>query len=313
MDDGLEQRVQEAARALRGCEAAARRAAELAATVEQLRAEQALRARELDQEERDVVRLEGRSLTRVIAALRGSRDDDLAREQAEAEAARYRLAETRALLDATQAEHDAAQRTARDLPEARALLDRVLQEKEVRLKDSPDPRGVRLLAIAEEVGRLRSDLAETREAFEASDHALRALDAVLDRLRSASGWSTYDTFLGGGMLGSAIKHRHLDDAAAASQQADRALLALRRELADVGHGAPIGFAPVEGLTRFADLWLDNIFTDLSVQSRIRRSQTDMLGTRRQVEDLQRALLRRRDELLARDRALQSERHGLLTG
>jgi hypothetical protein len=293
--------------------AAARRAAELVAVLDRLRAERDARATELGDEEHDVARLEGMSLGRVLSALRGSREEQLARERAEAEVARYRLAEAQSLLDAAQAEHDAAHLLAGDLPEARAALDRALRDKERRLKDSADPRAPRLLEIAAGIGALRADVAETREAFEAAGAALQALDRVLDRLHSASGWSTYDTFFGGGLVSSAIKHSHLDDAAHAAQQADRALLVLRRELADVGQVSPVGFTPVEGLTRFADLWLDNIFTDLAVRQRITRSLDDTVHTRRQVDALQQALLRRRDDLLAREAALAAERDALLTG
>ena len=55
-------------------------------------------------EEKDVERLERLSLTRVLAVLHGSRQDVLAREKAEAEAARYQVAQAQQRLDAVQAE-----------------------------------------------------------------------------------------------------------------------------------------------------------------------------------------------------------------
>src|SRR5690606_41433107 len=44
----------------------------------------------------DVAKLESMSMTRILSGLRGSRDVDLSREQAEAEAARYPAAGTEA-------------------------------------------------------------------------------------------------------------------------------------------------------------------------------------------------------------------------
>ncbi len=52
----------------------------------------------------DVERLEHLSLTRVLASLHGSREDALARENAAAEAARYRVAQAQQRLDAVRAE-----------------------------------------------------------------------------------------------------------------------------------------------------------------------------------------------------------------
>lgn len=49
-------------------------------------------------------RLEHLSLARVLAALHGAREDALAREKAEAEAARYRYAEAQHRLDAPRLE-----------------------------------------------------------------------------------------------------------------------------------------------------------------------------------------------------------------
>jgi hypothetical protein len=56
----------------------------------------------LSKEERDLQPLERPSLTRVLASLCGSRDDALDREQAEADAARYRVTDAEARLRAVQ-------------------------------------------------------------------------------------------------------------------------------------------------------------------------------------------------------------------
>src|ERR1700759_3618630 len=67
------------------------RRAELSALHAEADADVAALRKQYDAEQKDVDRLEGVSLTRVLAALRGGREDALAREKAEAESARYRL------------------------------------------------------------------------------------------------------------------------------------------------------------------------------------------------------------------------------
>ncbi|SCG70919.1 hypothetical protein [Micromonospora inositola] len=58
------------------------------------------------------------------------------------------------------------------------------------------------------------------------------------------------------------------------EAASRAAAALRTELADL---PGVWLAPelhVNGLTRFADIFLDNIFIDLAVRGRIRQARAD---------------------------------------
>jgi hypothetical protein len=234
--DDIEERLAAAAARLRGHDLAAAQVAELGRRRDALAAEVGTRRTALAAEQRDVERLESLSLTRVLASLNGSRDDRLAREQAEADAARYRVAEAEAQLGAVHGEWEAARARLAGLATAPAAYAAVLEEKERYLRRGADPRGRRLLELAEERGRLTAEAREVAEALVAAEAARDALAAVRASLDSASGWSTYDPFLGGGAISSAIKHSRLDEAARQAAYADRCLLALRTELADVGSG-----------------------------------------------------------------------------
>jgi hypothetical protein len=264
-------------------------------------------------EERDVQRLEGLSLTRVLAALRGSREDRLARERAEAEAAGYRVAEAVARLEALDREDEQLAARLDRLAPAEAEYTAALAGKERWLAGDGDDRAPALAALAEEAGRLADDLREVEEARDAAIAAGAALDRLARVLESASGWSTVDTFLGGGMLASAVKHNRLDSAARLAAQADRALVVLRDELADVPgmrHGDLS--ARVDGLTQFVDIWFDNIFTDLAVGRRISDSRRNVAACRSRVVNLLTALDRRRERAEARLQAIAVERADLLT-
>ncbi|HEV2088864.1 MAG TPA: hypothetical protein VGR21_11180 [Cryptosporangiaceae bacterium] len=313
MAEDIEQRLAEAAATLREYEVVEQRLADLRARLAATTAERdALRA-QLAEEQKDVERLEGLSLTRVLASLRGARDDALARERAEADAAQYRVASAQAMLDAVQREHDAVSARLGQLAGAPAAYAAVLAEKERHLSASADPRGRRLLELAEERGRIHGELHEVAEALQAAEAARHALTVVQDELGSASGWSTYDTFLGGGMISSSIKHSRLDKAANAAAYADQRLGVLRTELADVGGvGLTVPQLMVDGLTRFADIWLDNIFTDLAVRDQIKQAQQHVAHSLQLVGEVQRRLRQREAQAGARLAAIDTERHEILT-
>jgi hypothetical protein len=189
-----------------------------------------------------------------------------------------------------------------------------LDEKERYLSRSGDRRGAALMTLADEQGRLTAELKETGEAISAADGATAALASVQEVLRSASGWSTYDTWFGGGMIASSVKHDRMDEAAQAAAVADQRLATLRFELADIT-GPALGTAPqlaLSGGTKFADVWFDNFFTDLAVADRIRQAQQQVTDSAEIVERLQGRLTARASAAQARLAAIEAERERLLT-
>lgn len=176
------------------------------------------------------------------------------RERAEADGARLAVAEAQARLDAVAREHDAECARLDRLAGARREYAAALDAKERYLHEHGDPRAARLLALADERGRLAAESRELTEAAHAATEAAQALSRAQASLGSASSWSTYDTFFGGGLISSAIKHSRLDDAAAAAAYADRRLAVMRTELADVQEYTPVVTeVAVDVLTRFADI------------------------------------------------------------
>ncbi len=229
------------------------------------------RRAELDDETRDVDKLENFSLTRIVAGMRGSRATDLEREQAEAKAAELRVAEVQARCDALTQEWEALAERGRALGDVDTRFREAQTAKEQWLTTRGGPAAQRLTGLAEERGRLLAEQRELGEADHAAVEAGRALQDLNNILDEASGWSTYDTFFGGGMLSSAVKQDKLDLAAAAAHLANQQLAKLSRELADVG-GGTVEALQVGDLTRFLDVWFDNIFTDLSVANRIEEAK-----------------------------------------
>jgi hypothetical protein len=149
-----------------------------------------------------------------------------------------------------------------------ADLATALKAKEAFLITSASPQAQRLTELAAKRGQLQSMDTELDEAIRAGRRAESELGRLSHELSTASGWSTYDTFFGGGLISSAIKHDHMDTAAAMSRSADMALAAYRRELGDVDMAGVEGSLAMSEGTRFLDMWFDNIFTDLHVRSMI---------------------------------------------
>lgn len=284
--DDLEQRLTDAANAAQEHAATAARVTELRDLIAQGRAELAELGLRADQEDRDVAALEELSFSRVLASLRGSRDDALARERAEAEAARYRIAEASARLDVLRREFDIVWAREKVLGGASAAYAAALEEKDRRLQSSADPRAQRLLELAEQRGRLAAESERAQQGLRAATRAASSLERLSEVLGEARLLSAFDTFGGGGAFVTSMKHDVIDDAAAAAAQVDASLQALQRAIGHVpGAVLPTNRLRLDRLTRFTDVWFDNIVVDLDVRDRIKEMRASAERVSAIVADL----------------------------
>ena len=272
-------------------------------------------------EQRDVDRLEGLSLARVLFALRRAREDELARERAEADAARYRVAEAETRLAAVRAELTTVDARLARLTGVPARHQAALDGKERYLREAGGPEAAPLIALAEERGRLEAELHELDEAAQAADRARKALAEVERHVDSAVNWSAFDSVVGGGPLAGAAKHSRLDEAALAAAHADRCLAVLHVELADVGvrldlddpgRARPIsGAAHARGGVRFVDNGFDDFFVDVLFREHIKGVQRTVAAAVRTVGEMRYDLAQRSSAARERLEAIARERLELL--
>ena len=138
------------------------------------------------------------------------------------------------------------------------------------LRTSTHPVAPHVDAVLTELAAARAELDRLDRVRAAGARAAASLDSARSQLSSADGWSAYDTFAGGGMLSSALKHEHADGAARSIADAQHAIVELAGALRDVGEvsglRADLGVGPG---TRALDVWFDNVVSDWTVRSRIK--------------------------------------------
>jgi hypothetical protein len=238
--------------------------------------------RRLADEEQDVNTLEGVSVRRVITALRRSRERDLDRERAEVDTAASALALAESKRDALRGRVAGLTRDLQRFDDAEAAYEQALADVVSAADDVSRRTGVdsasgpgptidptTIVRVTNMLAR-RRERREVAQAVAAGHEALSVLADGLSALRSAEGWSDWDTFAGGGLISSSLKHDRMDRASECIQTAQAALVAFGRELDDLGLPG-MSLPTTDGLTRGLDIWFDNIFTDLGVRGRIKSS------------------------------------------
>ena len=263
-------------------------------------------------EQDDVEALEHLSWSRILSALKGSHATDLEREQAERDAARYTTGVAEAADRAAQAEVASLRSQLEALGDTDEQYARALSAKEAWAQGHDEATGRRLDEIAHRRGELAAEDKEAREAFATGTTAQQHLSGAAELLDSARSWSAWDTFGGGELLTSMVKHERLDSVARELRQADAALQAFTRELADLQLEG-IEAVNVSPLMRTFDVWFDNIFTDLAVRRRIIDAQAQVADTRSRVDEVLRDLQQRGQAIQAELGSLAEERERLLLG
>lgn len=261
-------------------------------------------------ETRDVERLESFSPTRIWAGLRGSRLTDLDRERAEQQAAEYAVAAAQARADTLQAEADHVAARLAELGDVQERLARARTAKQDWLVATHHPAADELTELAAALGARSAEQREVFEAATAADSAQAALARAAELLSSARSWSTFDTFFDGGLVTDMMKYDRLDQAQTLLRAADDALRRLSRELADLGRTG-VGTVEITEMTRFFDVWFDNIFSDWSVRNRITEAASRVAATQSSVEGVRRELATRATDLAAEIARAADRRDALL--
>lgn len=249
-----------------------------------------------EQEQKDVDRLERVSLAALLSALRGSKDEDMDREQAEAYAARMRLQEAERQLAGIQEEILDRRRRIEETTGCRKAYEQLLREKEDAICAQDPALARQLQATEERILELTTWMRELNEAVQAGRQALFCLSAAIDRLESARGWGTWDV-LGGGMFTDVMKYSHINEAQAQMEHLGDALRRYQAELGDVpdlAGEANVDLRPGE-FTWTLDLFLDNIFTDGMVLHQLSQAGDRLGALKSRIEILQDRLERNREE------------------
>ncbi|MBQ9932602.1 MAG: hypothetical protein IJO69_02050 [Ruminiclostridium sp.] len=262
-------------------------AAELEKEYEDLKQKVFLYEAQMNQEQADVDKLEGRSLAAFFAGLRGNKEERLDKERQEARAARVKY--DMALLERNQVE-DQLRRTREELADLETIpaqREAILDQWAQAVKAVGGAAGKAVLDLEEKRAWHEGQRREITEAVAAGQEALTQANEIMTKLSDAEGWGTWDMF-GGGMLSSLMKYEAIDEAQAKVEGLQLALRRFRTELVDVSIDADLNFT-MDGTTQFFDVFFDNIFTDWAVMDEISKSQNRVGQLRDQIRALEETL------------------------
>ena len=238
-------------------------------------------------EQRDVDELSRITLQSVWLRICGTHEEVLRREQADVDAAMLKCASAEKELAEIKQEIASRRAKLSDLSYSERRYNELLSRKHAMLSISPE--GETLRKLEEKAAKLQSRQKEITEALDEGGAALHIAAEIVDCLKTAGGFATWDV-LGGGLLADMAKHSELNNAHSLIEQLQRQLRRFRTELKDVQLDADI---PVDSFLSVADFLFDGLIADWMMKSRISRALTSAKNTQTQIEQ---TLFRLREEL-----------------
>ncbi|MFT4142973.1 MAG: hypothetical protein QM644_00850 [Mobilitalea sp.] len=232
------------------------------------------------EEQADVDRLEGRSLSAFFYGVIGKMDEKLDKEREEAYAASVKYDVAASELNAVEADIKRYKTELGVLSECEQQYEQTLKDKMQAIKSLHNQDADEILRSEERISYLEGQRKEVQEALSAGQAALVTVNSILSSLDSAEGWGTWD-LLGGGLLSDMAKHGHLDDAQQKVENLQVQLNRFKTELTDVTISADLQVS-IDGFLCFADYFFDGLFADWAVLDKINQSQTQVQNTKRQI-------------------------------
>lgn len=233
--------------------------------------------KQLIKENKDVENLEKTTIISLFQSLIGQKEERLEKE-------RYEAMQTSLAYHKAKNEYDIALASVQNLENRYAKEESLLKELEtLQLKSS-----LMSLEEKEQFQKLKREfeekeeiIKEIKEAQNAGYVASEVLEKVEENLKSAKNWGIYD-LVGGDFFGAMMKHSRIDEAQRLLQESIYKLNAFEKELKDV-QGFHLDLINLSTWDYTFDILFDNIFTDISIQSKISQSLHQIQQALHQVE------------------------------
>lgn len=224
----------------------------------------------VEQEQKDVEKLTGLSLSNLLLSIIGTKDNRLNKEKQELVAAQLKYEEACRASDEINRSIKEIQNKLEQIPNVEEEYRQILVEKELLIKNQDSSLTEELYRLSEKSADLKAYLNEMDEAIQSGIEVKHSLKIAIDSIESAEGWGIFD-MMGGGLISTAIKHAHLDDAKTNIQSVQSKMRRFQKELLDVNLSEENMFVDTTSLLKFADYFFDGLITDWIVQDQINES------------------------------------------
>lgn len=231
-------------------------------------------------EQKDVEKIEGKSLVALIYQIAGNKEEKLSKERQEAYAATMKYEAAKRELEGVESDLRYCTDELQQLTDSEVEYTELFEKKKYDMKSSNNPQAREVFKLEEQLATLEHEITELEEALDAGYRACDISDKIISELTEADNMANLDIFMDS-MLVDIKKKEHIESAQSLIGNLQTEIRRFKTELADVQIQADIQI-DIDDFSMFADWFFDNIFTDWDIKDKIERSLTQAQETRRQI-------------------------------
>jgi len=247
---------------------------------EQTKLEQTLK--KLEEENADVEKLEKMSIKSVFHNILGNKEKQLEKERQDYLQAALKYDEHRKTIELLEYERGVLDQKNEQAADIEKEIERLVELRKQELLNKNPKAGQQLIKISSSIDHHHKMMIEMEEAIQVGTKASQVLAQMVNSLRQAKNWGTWD-MIDGKRMSSYIKHSRLDTARQLSYKAKQMLIRFEDELNDIYQyeRAQFDFSlNFESFGRFTDIFFDNLISDWIIQQKI----SNALATVRSTND-----------------------------
>lgn len=233
-------------------------------------------------EQKDVEKIEGKSLAALIYQIAGNKEEKLSKERQEAYAATMKYEMAKRDLEGIESDLRYCEEELQKLAECEKEYAELFEQKKTSMKSSNNPKAGEVFALEEQLAALEHEITELEEALDVGYRACDISDHIISELTEADNLATVDVFMDSALFDFS-KREHIESAQGLVGNLQAELRRFKTELADVQIQGNIQIE-IDDFSMFADWFFDNIFTDWDIKDKIERSLEQAKETRKQIAD-----------------------------
>lgn len=243
----------------------------------------------LEKEYQDVKELEGMSMKSLFHKVLGSKEEQIEKERQEYLQASLKYNDFRKSVELLEYERDLLKNKITDITVYENKLNslKLIREKELLMSDSA--LGRELMKIVHVLDDLVSHHKELTEARIAGNNAIVQIKTLIDHLRKAKDWGSWDMMGRNNRQAGYYKRSAIDYAREASSQAKHHLNIFQKELLDIGERNHNFDIDLGNFNSFTDIFFDNLISDWIIQQKIKNALNNVGGVYDKVTRLLQSL------------------------
>ena len=256
----------------------------------------------LEKEKKDVDNLNKTSLSNFFATIFKNKDKKLEKEKEEYLNVQIKHEEVLSNINELKSELQNKKEMLYSIDKCEKEYEKIMDEKISILKNNGDyETKENIKRLDDKLNELIDKNNEIREAYGAGKRLLEAVASAKGELEGAKKWGNFD-IIGGDAMSSIAKQSKIRKANIQFERVSQLMSEFNKELEDI----KLSSLEFSNVTFALDVFFDNIFTDISVQRRIKEAIEDIENLENKIKNILYALQSKDEEVVRNLNSIKNE-------